>query len=320
MTDARNSIQFRGFARRRDSLPLNYKAMVADTRPVSGTYREDTGLSLELFSLRHAEVKDLVDPEKNEYWIEQGAAKRRAMMHRVLKSSILSPRPPLDIIFQLSEPGRRRTVAEPERLEQQLHFAFEMRNDFELLRSRARKAEGLTLRRRSFDYGEIRDEETGFTGTLGYQYDPGHENLQKSDFTQFSSIINRTVASKGLAISDAIYEAQNREFMREYYERMENEAEVQKMRDDIKAGRTPSVNLSSNKWSQPKAKAKEEASKWEEHYDDEGRAYFFNPKNGDSSWDMPDGENVQILTAVQDEGGNWYWYNNTTGESEWTMD
>ena len=59
-----------------------------------------------------------------------------------------------------------------------------------------------------------------------------------------------------MAISDAIYEAQNREFMREYYERMENEAEVQKMRDDIKAGRTPSVNLSSNKWSQPKAKAK----------------------------------------------------------------
>ena len=320
LTDARNAIQFRGFANRRDSLPLNYKAMVADTRPVSGTYREDTGLSLELFSLRHAEVKDLVDPDKNEYWIEQGATKRRAAMNRVLKSSVLSPRPPLDIIFQLSEPGRRRTVAEPERLEQQLHFAFEIRNDFELLRNRARKAEGLTLRRRSFDYGEIRDEETGFTGTLGYQYDPGYENLQKSDFTQFSSIINRTVASKGMAISDAIYEAQNREFMREYYERKESEAEIQKMRDDIKAGRTTSVNLNTNKWSQPKAKAKETASKWEEHYDDEGHAYFFNPATGDSSWDMPDGDDVQILTSVQDEEGSWYWYNNTTGESEWTME
>mmetsp|Transcript_27122 Transcript_27122/g.45756 ORF Transcript_27122/g.45756 Transcript_27122/m.45756 type:complete len:137 (+) Transcript_27122:57-467(+) len=58
-------------------------------------------------------------------------------------------------------------------------------------------------------------------------------------------------------------------------------------------------------------------SVWQEHYTEEGKAYYYNVSSGDSSWEMPAGANVQIETQNQDEEGNWYWFNGVTGESTW---
>jgi hypothetical protein len=56
---------------------------------------------------------------------------------------------------------------------------------------------------------------------------------------------------------------------------------------------------------------------WQEHYDSEGRAYYYNAFTGESSWELPADSATQIETQNQDELGNWYWFNSTTGAVTW---
>ena len=56
---------------------------------------------------------------------------------------------------------------------------------------------------------------------------------------------------------------------------------------------------------------------WQEHYTEDGQAYFYNISSGQSSWDLPTHLYTQIESQNQDENGNWYWFNNVTGESKW---
>ncbi|KAJ1432771.1 hypothetical protein B484DRAFT_22920, partial [Ochromonadaceae sp. CCMP2298] len=62
-----------------------------------------------------------------------------------------------------------------------------------------------------------------------------------------------------------------------------------------------------------------EARVWEEHYT-EGRAYYFDPLSGESSWELPSAADMyaQIETQNQDAEGNWYWFNGTTEASRWS--
>ena len=54
---------------------------------------------------------------------------------------------------------------------------------------------------------------------------------------------------------------------------------------------------------------------WQEHYSpNDGKVYYFFEATNESSWELPDGVNVQILSQLQDASGAWYWHNNTTGE------
>jgi len=56
---------------------------------------------------------------------------------------------------------------------------------------------------------------------------------------------------------------------------------------------------------------------WQEHYDSEGRAYYYNAFTDESSWELPADPATQIETQNQDELGNWYWFNSTTGAVVW---
>ena len=56
---------------------------------------------------------------------------------------------------------------------------------------------------------------------------------------------------------------------------------------------------------------------WQEHYDDEGRAYYYNAFTGESSWEMPSDPATQVETQNQDETGSWYWFNSVTGAVKW---
>jgi hypothetical protein len=56
---------------------------------------------------------------------------------------------------------------------------------------------------------------------------------------------------------------------------------------------------------------------WQEHYDAEGRAYYYNAFTDESSWELPADSATQIETQNQDELGNWYWFNSTTGAVVW---
>lgn len=56
---------------------------------------------------------------------------------------------------------------------------------------------------------------------------------------------------------------------------------------------------------------------WQEHFSEEGYTYYYQPDTGESTWDYPAGDNVQILNQYQDTSGAWYWYNSVTGESTW---
>ena len=62
----------------------------------------------------------------------------------------------------------------------------------------------------------------------------------------------------------------------------------------------------------------EEAEVWNEHYGEDGQAYYYRALTGESSWDYPTGEGAQIESQYQDAGGSWYWYNNTTGDTRWS--
>ena len=67
-------------------------------------------------------------------------------------------------------------------------------------------------------------------------------------------------------------------------------------------------------------KAKELAPKvWQEHFSEEGYIYYYQEATGESLWEMPEGENVQILSQYQDNEGSWYWFNNTTGDTTWIV-
>ena len=303
----RNKVTLRGFANRRDSLPLHIDKMHPPELKVAGIHREEIRLSLAMFKMRNDIMREFVAEEFLSKWFTEGAAVRRRAEKKAMKLALLNPRGPPEMIAMVTEPGRRRTVGEPERLELQMHYCFEMRNNLSELRAQTRRADKLPVRRRSFDHAEMRDLESGMTETLGYDYDPPYEELVKSDFTQFSSIVGKAIITKGMAMTDDMVWAKNNELLSDFLSRREEHERVEEQRRAIRAGKTASVKT----W------AKKAPVVWQEHYSDEGYTYYFNVANGESSWELPSGDDVQICNQHQDEEGNWYWFNNVTGESEW---
>jgi alpha-tubulin suppressor-like RCC1 family protein len=179
--EARVHMTFRGYSRRRDSLPLDISKLHAEERLSSTAHKEDIRLSLELFHVRNGILEELVSPKRNAYWAAQPASHRRRHAKKTLAMAWLNPRLPSEMNAMVREGGRRRTIGEPERLEMLLFVQFEIRNNLSELRARARKKFDLPTRRRSFDLGEIADEEKGITDALSYEYEPPWEPTPKGD-------------------------------------------------------------------------------------------------------------------------------------------
>jgi hypothetical protein len=50
--------------------------------------------------------------------------------------------------------------------------------------------------------------------------------------------------------------------------------------------------------------------KWQEHFSPvDGSVYYYSPATGESAWEKPTGDTVQIYSQLQDASGNWYWTN-----------
>lgn len=57
---------------------------------------------------------------------------------------------------------------------------------------------------------------------------------------------------------------------------------------------------------------------WQEHFSpNDGNVYFYQPDTGESSWEAPMGDKVQIVSQLQDASGAWFWHNNATGEDSY---
>jgi hypothetical protein len=55
---------------------------------------------------------------------------------------------------------------------------------------------------------------------------------------------------------------------------------------------------------------------WYEYFD-EGVPYYYNVLTNESSWDVPNGANINVYKQYQDDDGNWYFLCNETGVSLW---
>jgi hypothetical protein len=179
-----------------------------------------------------------------------------------------------------------------------------------ILRKRSRAVNKLPMRRRSFDYAENRDFETGITEALGYEFEePYNDQMQKSDFTTFSSNVTKVMATAGLSITDDMKWAMDSEDMASYLANAAERAKVEEQRRAIREGKAPTVS----RW----GKKENEVIVWQEHYSDEGYTFYFKESTGESQYDAPTGDNIQIEVQHQDDQGHWFWFNQTTQESKW---
>jgi hypothetical protein len=304
----RNKVTLRGFAHRRDSLPLHVHLMHPATIAVAGIHREEIRMSLAMFKGRNDEMREIVAEEFVKKWLGDGLPARRHHAKRVFQKALLNPRGPPEMIDMITQPGRRRTVGEPERLELQMYYAFEMRNNLSELRAITRRADKLPVRRRSFDMAELQDLDSGMTEILGYHYDPPYEQLLKTDFTQFSSALGKVLAVRGMVMTDDMVWAKNNEILLDYAERAEEFEKIEKQRRALREGR----KVPMKQWGKKKGPVV-----WQEHYTDEGQTYYFKVEGGESSWELPTGDDVQICNQLQDDEGHWYWFNQVTGEASW---
>ena len=142
----RASIQLRGFSLRRNSLPTELVHMrPVEVPPLRST--ESINNSLNLFYLRNNAVLEILNDDNAEKFAKLPRIKRRKKMSKLLSYAHCNPRLPIEMNVMLIDRSRRRTIAEPERLERELHLMFEMRNNLSALRNRARKVEGMPIRR-----------------------------------------------------------------------------------------------------------------------------------------------------------------------------
>ena len=99
----------------------------------------------------------------------------RARKRRVIGYAWSNPRLPSELLQMVKEGERRRTIGEPERLAKQLYIMLESKNLFAKFRVHVRTAEKFVSRRRSFDFGEWKDEVEQVSDTLGYEFDEPYQ-------------------------------------------------------------------------------------------------------------------------------------------------
>jgi hypothetical protein len=182
----------------------------------------------------------------------------------------------------------------------------------------------MPIRRRSFDYGEDKDQEVGVNDILNYEFDEKYVLPTKGDIARDRIQLDRVIIAKGLLISDFERSEKDEADLAPYAEKFKQEKavkpKVEGSADSVSSKRGASRTSSSSKsWAGAKAKSAKQVKyvQWQEHFSDEGFAYYYRQDTGESTWEMPVGQEVQILTQYQNEEGLWYWYNNSSGEVIW---
>lgn len=280
------TLAFRSKIHRRNSIPDRMSRLYVDDMRSAPSYEEGVCSSLDMYSQRLLQLMEFVDPAFNVMWSKLPKGTKNRRMIKTLQSAILNPRLPWDARESIEAKafhvtGRRRTIADPERLARQLKVMFDIRNSVAHLRRKARKREKLAFRRRSFDFGEWRDDECQINETLGYVLEEPFE-------------------------VPTVYELRS---------------DLLKMEKCMVLISTASANPSMSGSLPPTARVHAAVSSvelWKEYFTEEGYKYYFNDATGESKWELPIGSTIQILSPYYDENyGEWYWYNNTTGETSY---
>jgi len=291
--EMRTNIIVRNYHRRRLSLPARIESLHCLSRPPLA-YIASIEKSLDMFQKRLRLLHEWTDPFFEFIWLDVPEKEQRSKMKTTLGYSWLSPRLPRETLQQCLEPERRRTIAEPERLSRQLKVMFEGRVHFSKLRAKAREEHYMPVRQRSFDPGELYDNEDGVSSLLGFEYEPPltTPNLDDLHLDQVR-LERRLVRSKGYMIFLATLKNGGDKLL------------LQKLKPPPPP--PPPLPTSSNV-----------TVVWQVHTSEEGHVYYYNTSTGDSLWDPPQGKHVQLQYMYQDfTSGAWYWYNETTGDTSW---
>jgi len=354
VTSVDETLRQRAVARRRLSLPPKLSKYTPPTqdhsRRVEGIKR-----SLSVYFRRLRLLNGFLDPRYEAQWSSVSKSVRLKRLQQTLSYAWLNPRLPKEMLQMLSDVGRRRTIGEPERLSKQLFIMFESRNAFAQLRIQSRTKDRVYQRRRSFDMGEGMDSEADITNSIGYQFEevfelPTMGEIRASSVNMGSRMLNsgfilkkgrkkiitavpaaRSHESRALRSSANVpmtvtglspeatliaqkemaakLEAEQRGLLQFDAKRFVRNGKAVQQAQQAEEGLTVDLVLDHSTMDVEQV--------WEEHFGDDGHGYYYNPTSGESSWDTPTGEGVQISSQFQDTEGTWYWYNNITGESTW---
>ena len=301
------------FCRRRNSLPVNIKNLHVTAFP-SFSYIPSIQTSLDMFHMRNNELSWLFNPAQQDKWKGINKNNRKKIIRKIMSGALLNPRLPLEMSLMIKEGQRRRTIAEPERLERQLNVMFKIRDNLALCRKECRYDLNLPIRRRSFDFGEILDEEEGITQTLGLEFDEPWKLTSVTEFSKAKLKIESILNMKGLNILKEEFQEKNDADFQEFapiYE-AEKQKDMAKLAGIDEPIAKPTPKIPAKVWG-----AKLIPVIWQEHFSEEGFTYYYREDTGESAWDLPSGSNVQILSQYQDSSGAWYWFNNVTAEVTW---
>ena len=289
----RPDFSLKSFSKRRLSLPPDIRALRLPEGPQRRSAYEDVLRSLDLFAARNGQLLEFVDPKYIFVWEKIPPAARKRRMLRLIRLSWLNPRLPREVRDWIREDKapRRRTIADPERLAKQLQLMFLIRNNLGKLRHMALFEENSLIRRRSFDFGEIRDHEDNMLAPLGYQLE--------------LPIVHKTIDE---LLSDS----------EEMNQRMSNMWLPNHLEEEDRA---MAAYLPTNYQQQVifRSKSAHASKYWKEYFDpDTNLPFYYCEELGQSSWEPPVGANDVVLYRMFDvETGAWFYYNHATEESIW---
>ena len=168
----------------------------------------------------------------------------------------------------------------------------ESRVRFAEVRASARVEYYLPIRKRSFDRGEIYDDEDGITAEIGLEYEPPLLTAVRDNLLLDQVRLERRLAKCRWYLV--------------YLATLKN------------GGDTPLLLKKKPPPPPPPIPTPTNQTVWQVHTTEEGKTFYYNPINGESLWDAPRGNNIQLQYMYQDYvSGAWYWYNESTGETAW---
>lgn len=321
LSATKQNLQARGYYKRRNSLPCKIEKMYcAEVAPLS--YMTGIKESLELYNSRKEILEDVYNlfvraenPDSYEFTLNRNFFTKK--IRDCFKSVWLNPRLPLDLRSILKDGFRRRSIGEPERLCSQIDAMMAARINFSNITEMAYVRHDISRRTRSFDLGEETDRTEGISAALEYDYEEPMEYATAVVLKKDSQFILSRMANAGFLGEQMIPPAK---WKSKKESRVSNRsASAKLMKKTNTSGR---YGLVSNALRISQVEEYEEnygmhPIVWQICYTDDWQTYYYNPDSGESVWDEPNGENVQLLSPYQDEQGSWYWYNNTTQEYTW---
>ena len=292
----RQDLSLKAFSRRRSSLlPSMGVLRMPDTSVLRRSSYESVVRSLGLFAARNGQLLEFVDPQYSFLWekIPRAARKRRMLLLSSL--SWLNPRLPQELREWVRERRirRRRTIADPERLAKQLQLMFMIRNNIGKLRYMALFEENSLLRRRSYDFGELKDHDDNILSRLGYQL----------EYPIISQSTDELISESKL-----MEERMMRMWLPDHLEEEE---------------RNLAFYLPENYFQEGKRSYQSDLQNmrhcWKEYLDpDTNQSFYYCEELGQSTWELPVGVDDFVLHRMFDaETGAWFYYNNETEESMW---